>query len=201
MALFEAELWLSYLLSHAQEMLLHWKQKPGCIRNPDCLCYLFLCLQEYLPKAVGVFGVFLVDIYEMFRLHQESDSAAMPCRACTWEWLEQGMVRGSVANNFSPGIRQVMLFPCTALSTFPKKRGGRLGYPHQSCELTAVQCGTTDRIHPLHAYRLKHTSRFSFDRVEVCIQLFSIPCKSLPFSLLNQRFFFSSNSFAITVNY
>lgn len=50
---FEAELWLSYLLSHAQEVLLHWK--PGCIKNPDCLYDL---LQEYLPKAVGLLGFF-----------------------------------------------------------------------------------------------------------------------------------------------
>lgn len=121
------------------------------------------------------------------------------CRTCAWEWLEQGMVRGYSANNFLPGIGQVMLFHCTTLSTFPKERGGRHGYSHQSCSASLTCRAVWDykrdssftHIQVWQRLRwLKHTSRFSSDRAEVCIQLFSIPCKSLPFPPLNQWFIF-----------
>lgn len=179
-------------------------------RNQDALEILPVfatSLHVYRNICIGcwfVWDIFLVDEYEMFRFTRRVTllTSDMPCRACTWEWLEQGMVHGFVAWSscleLGRWCSSIVLHWALSL----RKGGvGRLGHPHQSCEFTAVQCGTTDTIHPLHTYRLKHTSRFYSDRVDICIQLFSIPCKILLFSCLNQRFLFSSNSLAITVNY
>lgn len=54
------------------------------------------------------------------------------------------MLHGFVANNFLPGIRQVMAFPLYFTESFLKEMGGRLGHPHQLGELTAVQQKTTE---------------------------------------------------------
>lgn len=95
---------------------------------------------------------FSVDLYDMFRIHQESESADTSLQSI-WEWLGQDMLCASVANNFLPGIRQGMALPLYYTESFPKERSGRLGHPHWSCELTAVPYETTERIHPVHTYR------------------------------------------------